>query len=193
VRYSFFTSKRDKMIAAFVLAGLLLGIAIASVFGAERYLVDAQQFNLPASLSLAPGAIRLPSISGMSLASPANSDCQFYLYSNNTLAINCPLLYYRITAAQGAHVVQPNEWGGVLVASGGGVVQIILPATSTIGRNVIGFATDGRTGFQISTTPPTIMQGSALIENGVINAEPNSTGSAGLSGGIYQIDMVPRT
>jgi hypothetical protein len=133
-----------------------------------------------------PNATRLLTLDGHPISGPANSDCQIYQYSGGAVAINCPVNFFPIS---GTHTVLPNEWGGVLVASGGGSVSIILPVTATIGRNVIGFATDGVTGFTISTQPPMTMQGSGRISNGQVVAPPNSNGWAGLFGTIYQIDM----
>src|SRR5215469_706625 len=98
-----------------------------------------------AAQDITPGgasrATRVPTLDGMPFAGPANSDCQVYAYSNGTDAINCPIQFLPVT---GAHTVQANEWGSVLVASGGGTVTITLPTMTSIGRNTIGVATDGK-------------------------------------------------
>jgi len=152
-------------------------IIVIGIFFASVYFANAAQ---------KPRETRLPTLNGMPLAGPANSDCQLYAYTNGIAAINCPVSFFPITKA---HIVLPNEWGGVLVASGGGTVAITLPATTTLGRNAIGFATDGKTGFTLSTLAPATMQGSAMIVNGMITAPPNSSGWAGLSGTVYQVDL----
>jgi hypothetical protein len=132
---------------------------------------------------------RLASLNGLPLAGPTNSDCQIYQYVTNVLAINCPLQFIPVTAESGVHVVQTSEWGSVLVASGGSMVQFQLPAGTRLGRNIVGFATDSNTGFSVSAAAGTTMQGSPGIVNGTLTAGPNASGMAGLSGTVWQVDI----
>jgi len=145
-----------------------------------------------AAQDITPGgasrATRVPTLDGMPFAGPANSDCQVYAYSNGTDAINCPIQFLPVT---GAHTVQANEWGSVLVASGGGTVTITLPTMTSIGRNTIGVATDGKTSIVLVPQAPAVLQGSALIRaDGTLAAPANSSGFVGLaSSNVFQVSF----
>jgi len=166
---------------------ILLSATIAMLVGAAAFAKDPIINGKPDLLS--PNATRAPTLDGMPLAGPVNSDCQVYVYAGGTAAINCPLAFVPVT---GTHTVQPNEWGSILVASGGGMVTVTLPLTTSAGRNSVGFATDGKTSITVTTTSPAVMQGSELISpNGTsLAAGPNSNGWASLaSPNLYQVSF----
>ena len=123
---------------------------------------------------------------------PGNSDCQPYTYGNGMTAINCPILDFPITTAGGPHTIGSNEWSGLEVASGGGIVPFVLPNSPPRGpHSIVNLATDGATGFTLNSQLP--MQGTAPVVNGVITVGPGGNGWAILNGagtawnvGIYQ-------
>lgn len=137
-----------------------------------KILISALLAVLLPVTSFAADALK-PRIAPSEYAGPGNSDCQPYTYQNGTTAILCPILDFPITAAASPHTVASNEWSGLIVASGGGTVNIVLPNKPPRGpHSIISFSTDGATGFTINAQVPVTMQGTAPVVGGVITAGP---------------------
>src|SRR5215471_15882710 len=97
-------------------------------------------------------------------------DCQINVSTGTApvATLICPELDHPVSGTT-THTVQPNEWGGLITASGGGTVPIVLPAAPPRGQgSMVAISTDGSTGFTITAQSPATMQGSHYIANGVV-------------------------
>jgi hypothetical protein len=166
---------------------LVIGVAILAAVCASAGLAQQQgTTGKPPPTTSPPPATTPP----LTPAGPENSSCQTYAYADGTSAINCPTMYTAVSGPQ-PHTVGGNEWGTVLIASGGGTVAFTLPSVGgSPGRNGVGFTTDGNTGFTVIAQSPAILRGSAAIRNGTITALPNASGWIDYVGNnIYQVYM----